>query len=230
MTDSSATESNDMLRTALKQILEEVTQVKVTAGASNRLATDLQAIVQKVDDHDRSIMLVAKAIEDMNKNAAAFTETLKDIQKENTGVQRDSHKIMLKLEQVLENMAKTEPRLGKIEEKQSTGCSSFLNFVKQRDAELKHWEDVKTTLLTATSRNRDEIHELHNKSEVNAEKIRVVNERVKDLELGHELVVTAIATSTKDFNAWKETMYKGLIANAVLLVITVAGAIIGLVK
>ena len=199
------------LGAALKQILADINHVKSASEMSDRLLQDLKAVATKVDDHDKSIILVAKAMEDINKNMTSFTDTIKDMQRDSNIFQRENQKIMLKLEQVLEGMAKTEPRLLRLEDKQITGCPSFLNFKAQRDSELKHWEDVKQTLLTATSKNRSEIDELTRGMAVLAEQKSVANKRIGDLEKFEE-----------NFGTWKENIYKALIANGVTLLGAIA--------
>ena len=199
------------LGAALKQILTDINHVKSASEMSDRLLQDLKAVATKVDDHDKSIILVAKAMEDINKNMTSFTDTIKDMQRESNVFQRENQKIMMKLEQVLEDMAKTEPRLLRLEDKQITGCPSFLSFKSQRDSELKHWEDVKQTLLTATSRNRSEIDTLMKDIAVLAEQKTVANKRIGDLEKFEE-----------GFGTWKENIYKALIANGVALLGAIA--------
>lgn len=199
------------LGAALKQILADINHVKSASEMSDRLLQDLKAVATKVDDHDKSIILVAKAMEDINKNMTSFTDTIKDMQRDSNIFQRENQKIMMKLEQVLEGMAKTEPRLLRLEDKQITGCPSFLNFKAQRDSELKHWEDVKQTLLTATSKNRSEIDELTRGMAVLAEQKSVANSRIDDLEKFEE-----------NFGTWKENVYKALIANGVALLGAIA--------
>ena len=199
------------LGAALKQILADINHVKSASEMSDRLLQDLKAVATKVDDHDKSIILVAKAMEDINKNMTSFTDTIKDMQRDSNIFQRENQKIMMKLEQVLEGMAKTEPRLLRLEDKQITGCPSFLNFKAQRDSELKHWEDVKQTLLTATSKNRSEIDELTRGMAVLAEQKSVANKRIGDLEKFEE-----------NFGTWKENVYKALIANGVALLGAIA--------
>ena len=199
------------LGAALKQILADINHVKSASEMSDRLLQDLKAVATKVDDHDKSIILVAKAMEDINKNMTSFTDTIKDMQRDSNTFQRENQKIMMKLEQVLEGMAKTEPRLLRLEDKQITGCPSFLNFKAQRDSELKHWEDVKQTLLTATSKNRSEIDELTKGMAVLAEQKSVANKRIGDLEKFEE-----------NFGTWKENIYKALIANGVALLGAIA--------
>ena len=199
------------LGAALKQILADINHVKSASEMSDRLLQDLKAVATKVDDHDKSIILVAKAMEDINKNMTSFTDTIKDMQRDSNIFQRENQKIMMKLEQVLEGMAKTEPRLLRLEDKQITGCPSFLSFKAQRDSELKHWEDVKQTLLTATSKNRSEIDELIRGIAVLAEQKSVANKRIGDLEKFEE-----------SFGTWKENIYKALIANGVALLGAIA--------
>ena len=199
------------LGAALKQILADINHVKSASEMSDRLLQDLKAVATKVDDHDKSIILVAKAMEDINKNMTSFTDTIKDMQRESNTFQRENQKIMMKLEQVLEGMAKTEPRLLRLEDKQITGCPSFLSFNAQRDSELKHWEDVKQTLITATSKNRGEIDELTRGMAVLVEQKSVANKRIGDLEKFEE-----------SFGTWKENIYKALIANGVALLGAIA--------
>lgn len=202
------------LGAALKQILADINHVKSASEMSDRLLQDLKAVATKVDDHDKSIVLVAKAMEDINKNMTSFTDTIKDMQRDSNIFQRENQKIMMKLEQVLEGMAKTEPRLLRLEDKQITGCPSFLNFKAQRDSELKHWEDVKQTLLTAISKNRSEIDELTRAMAVLAEQKSVANSRIDDLEKFEE-----------NFGTWKENVYKALIANGVALLGAIAAVL-----
>ena len=199
------------LGAALKQILADINHVKSASEMSDRLLQDLKAVATKVDDHDKSIILVAKAMEDINKNMTSFTDTIKDMQRESNTFQRENQKIMMKLEQVLEGMAKTEPRLLRLEDKQITGCPGFLNFKAHRDSELKHWEDVKQTLITATSKNRGEIDELTRGMAVLVEQKSVANKRIGDLEKFEE-----------NFGTWKENIYKALIANGVALLGAIA--------
>ena len=199
------------LGAALKQILADINHVKSASEMSDRLLQDLKAVATKVDDHDKSIILVAKAMEDINKNMTSFTDTIKDMQRDSNTFQRENQKIMMKLEQVLEGMAKTEPRLLRLEDKQITGCPSFMNFKAQRDSELKHWEDVKQTLITATSKNRSEIDELTKGMAVLVEQKSVANKRIGDLEKFEE-----------NFGTWKENIYKALIANGVALLGAIA--------
>lgn len=78
--------------------------MKSASDMSDRLMQDLKAVATKVDDHDKSIVL--KAMEDINKNMTSFTDTIKDMQRESNTFQRENQKIMMKLEQVLEGMAK----------------------------------------------------------------------------------------------------------------------------
>lgn len=202
------------LGAALKQILADINHVKSASEMNDKLLQDLKAVATKVDDHDKSIILVAKAMEDINKNMTSFTDTIKDMQRDSNIFQRENQKIMMKLEQVLEGMAKTEPRLLRLEDKQITGCPSFLNFKAQRDSELKHWEDVKQTLLTAISKNRSEIDELTRGMAVLAEQKSVANNRIDDLEKFEE-----------NFGTWKENVYKALIANGVALLGAIAAVL-----
>ena len=222
----------------LTKLLNGVEHIKTTSETDKALVSELK---RTVNDHDKAIVLMAKAVEDMNKNSAEMTNVFREFQKSSAEFQKEvqkeqlkhwqaQDKTMSKVESILEKMAGQEPRLANIERTQIAGCPSFIGFLKQRDTELKHWEDVKATLLMASQKNREEINVLHTKQDVNDEKIRVVNNRLHDLEVIAEKIGDSVHTHTKEFGTWKESMYKALIANAVLLAITIVGAVITLLK
>ena len=115
--------------------------------------------------------------------------------------------IMKEIRQVLDGMSKYERKFEQVESRQLNGCHALLGFKERRDGDLKHWEDVKTTLLASTAKNRSDIEELTKSVAVLVEQVTVANKRVADLEKFEE-----------DFGTWKDGMYKGLIANGIALI------------
>ena len=222
MVDTVDTETSP-LGQVLQKMLHGIDHIKSTNEMDKALVSELK---RTVSDHDKAIMLMAKAVEDMNKNSAEMTSVFKEFQKDTMSFQKEiqkeqlkhwqaQDKTMSKVESILENIARQEPRLQTLERAQMAGCPSFLGFVKQKEAELKHWEDVKQTLLTATQKNRDEIAELRSMMAVVAEQNRTMLSDVKELK-------EDVATNSEDLTTFKDDSYKALIGGAV----GVIGAII----
>jgi DNA repair exonuclease SbcCD ATPase subunit len=207
---------------ALEGILEELKHIKSSKEINDMLSKEIKSVVEKVNDHDKSLIMIAKAMEDMNENFHEFTTTVKEIQKDSNEFQKTNQVIMMELKQVVVAMSKYEPRFEKIEERQLNGCPNFNRFEDKRNTELKHWEDVKQTLLTATGKNREETNELREISKVSVEQIKVANNRIADLE-------TITTKLGENFNTWKESMYKALITYAIGIIGAIIAGIWGLV-
>ena len=229
--------SQDTETSALGQVLTKllsgVEHIKSTSEMDKALVSELK---RTVSDHDKAIVLMAKAVEDMNKNSAEMTSVFKEFQKSTAEFQREVQKEQLKhwqaqdktmgkVETILEKMAGQEPRLAAIERTQINGCPSFAGFLKQRDGELRHWEDVKQTLLTAVQRNREEINALQAGLAVLVEQVKVENKRIADLEECETEVKDAVDTLKDSFNAYKETNYKAAIGYAVAIIGAMATAL-----
>lgn len=207
---------------ALECILEELRHIKSFKEINDMLSKEIKVVAEKVNDHDKSLIMIAKVMEDMNENFHEFTTTVKEIQKDSNEFQKSNQVIMTELKQVIVTMSKYEPRFEKIEERQLNGCPNFNRFADKRNIELKHWEDVKQTLLTATGKNREELNELREILKVSVEQIRVANNRIADLE--------TIATKMgESFNTWKESIYKALITYAIGIIGAIIAGIWGLI-
>lgn len=215
----------------LKDLVSGVHAIKSSSDIDKDLVAELK---KTVTDHDRALVLMAKAVEDMNRNSQEMTSVFKEFQKQTVEAQRSSQekmfthwqnqdRLMIQVEAVLKELAKNEPRLAQIEQRQISGCPSFLNFKEARAVELKHWEDVKKTLTEVSLKNKEDIYELKEKCEVHTEKIKVVNARTEDLE-------TITTNQTKEFNTWKEGIYKALIAYGVSLIGAIITAVWGAIK
>lgn len=207
---------------ALECILEELRHIKSSKEINDILSKEIKVVAEKVNDHDKSLIMIAKAMEDINENFHEFTATVKEIQKDSNEFQKSNQVIMTELKQVIVTMSKYEPRFEKIEERQLNGCPNFNRFADKRNIELKHWEDVKQTLLTATGKNREEINELREILKVSVEQIKVANNRIADLE-------TITTKAGENFNAWKESMYKALITYAIGIIGAIIAGIWGLI-
>lgn len=214
----------------LQNMLSGIDHIRSVNEMDKVLVSELK---RTVSDHDKAIMLMAKAVEDMNRHSSEMTAVFKEFQKDTMQFQKEiqkeqlkhwqaQDKTMSKVESILENIARQEPRLQTLEKAQMTGCPSFLGFVRQRDAELKHWEDVKQTLLPAAQKNREEIAELRAMMGVLVEQNKNENLNISKLQKAQE-------TADETFVSWKDNMHRALIGYAVVIVGGFASALWGLV-
>ena len=195
--------------------------VKSSKEVTDNMVSELK---NKVSDHDLAIVTMAKAVEDMNKTFTNLAGTFKEGREDLVKLQRETAEfqkqyqieqvkhwgtqdsIMKEIRLVLDGMSKYEKKFEAIEQRQLTGCPNFKNFESKRDAELKHWEDVKQALLTATTKNREDMDKLVATVAVLAQQIKVEQNRMDDIEVFQEKMLE-----------WKDKMYTGIITNGVAL-------------
>ena len=205
----------------LEDLYSLLSTVKSSKEVTDTMVSELK---NKVSDHDLAIVTMARAVEDMNKTftnlAGMFKEGREDLvkfQKETAEFQKQyqieqvkhwsaQDSVMKEIRLVLDGMSKYEKKFDVIEQRQINGCPVFLGFKEKRDSELKHWEDVKQTLLTAVSRNREEIDKLSAAVAVLSQQVKVEQNRADDLE-----------TFQQKLLEWKDKMYTGIITNGVAL-------------
>lgn len=154
-----------------------------------------ERILNQLSDHEKTLTLMSKVVEDINKNLDRFASANETLTKEMAEHWHIQDKIMTKMEAILESMSKYEVRFTKIEDRQINGCPNFINFTKTRDEQLKRYENIIESLTTGVKRNREEINGLISRCDVGTEKISVANSRIKDLEesqkKGMWLIITA---------------------------------------
>ena len=203
----------------LKQITLKMDSIHTSREVNDRLANELKQISTKVDDHDKSLMMIAKVMEDMNSNFHEFTNTVKDMQKESSEYQKQNQSIMMKMENVLTIMSKYEPRFEKIEAKQIDGCPSSLAARQALASETKHLESQLESVKKGTDKNREELNEIKAKQDVAIEQIKVGNNRLSDLEVFEN-----------EYIKWKDSIYKALVTYAVSIIGALILAIWGVVQ
>ena len=203
----------------LKQIALKMDSIHTSREVNDRLANELKQISTKVDDHDKSLMMIAKVMEDMNSNFHEFTDTVKEMQKESSEYQKQNQSIMMKMENVLTIMSKYEPRFEKIENRQIDGCPSLMSARKEIISEMKHQETQVESLKKGNDKNREEINELMSSVKVLVEQVKVVNNRTGDLEV-----------AGNKFATWKDGLYTTLVTYAVSIIGALILAIWGVVQ
>lgn len=203
----------------LKQIALKMDSIHSSREINDRLATELKQIGAKVDDHDRSLMMIAKVMEDMNSNFHEFTDTVKEMQKDSSESQKTNQQIMMELKQVIVTMSRYEPRFEKIENRQIDGCPSSMSARKEIFGEMKHQELQVESLKKGNDKNREEINELMSSLKVLVEQVKVSNKRTSDLEIADE-----------KFVAWKDGIYTTLVTYAVSIIGALILAIWGIIS
>lgn len=207
----------------LQQIADKMDSIKTSKEMNEILAHELKLMANKVNDHDMSIAVVAKAMEDMNANAQEFNAILKAMQKDTNEYQKENQRIMMKMESILEVIAKYEPRFQKIEDRQIEGCPSSLSARQAIATEMRHQDAILDSLRKGVDKNREEINEIRTKQDVAIEQIKVGNKRTKDLE-------DDVGDIKKTFQTDKDSMYKALITLGVTIIGTLIVAIWGMVS
>ena len=142
----------------------------------------LERLADKVDSHDRSLVIVSKAVEDINGNLSKIVKTNDTLSQEMSKHWVHQDRIMEKVQDILSKLSENNDRFKNIETTQIQGCPSLRSFIALREAQLKRYDDVVDSVTTATKRNRAEIEELNEKVSVGIEKSSVANKRIKDLE------------------------------------------------
>ena len=203
----------------LKQIALKMDSMHTSREVNDRLANELKQISTKVDDHDKSLMMIAKVMEDMNSNFHEFTDTVKEMQKESSEYQKQNQSIMMKMENILTVISKYEPRFEKIENRQIDGCPSFLAARQALASETKHLESQLESVKKGTDKNREELNEIKAKQDVAIEQIKVSNNRTDDLE-----------AFEKEYSKWKDSIYKALVTYAVSIIGALILAIWGVIQ
>ena len=206
----------------LEDIHRLLTNVKTSKEITDSMVTELK---NKVGDHELAIVTVAKAVEDMNKTFTNLAETFKEGRKDMLAFQKETSEFqkqyqieqvkhwntqdntMREVRAVLEVISKYETRLQEIEKGQIAGCPSFKAFKEKRELEMKHWEEIKTTILKNQDKNREDIETLIKQVGILTEKMLVSNNRTADLE-----------KFEAEFNKWKDTVYVGVIVNALMVI------------
>ena len=205
----------------LEDLYALLSNVKSSKEVTDSMVSELK---NKVSDHDLAIVTMAKAVEDMNKTFTNLADTFKEGREDLVKFQRETAEFqkqyqieqvkhwsaqdstMKEIRLVLDGMSKYEKKFDTIEQRQINGCPAFLGFKEKRNSELAHWEDVKQTLLTAASRNREEIDKLTAAVAVLSQQVKVEQNRADDLE-----------TFQQKMLEWKDKMYTGIITNGVAL-------------
>ena len=205
----------------LEDLYALLSNVKSSKEVTDSMVSELK---NKVSDHDLAIVTMAKAVEDMNKTFTNLADTFKEGREDLVKFQRETAEfqkqyqieqvkhwsaqdsIMKEIRLVLDGMSKYEKKFDVIEQRQINGCPALLGFKEKRNSELAHWEDVKQTLLTAASRNREEIDKLTAAVAVLSQQVKVEQNRADDLE-----------TFQQKMLEWKDKMYTGIITNGVAL-------------
>lgn len=223
--------SDESLKEALERLVPVLESIKASSEVDKGLVDELK---RTVSDHDKALVLMAKAIEDMNKNSAEMTEVFKSFQVQTLDYQKQNQdtmfkhwktqdKLMVQFESVLKTLSKLEPEVSTLDTKVVELELKFKESQTVREIHIKHWEDVKASLLEAVTTNAKNIGALNERTEVCIEKAKVSQNR-------HTGSEEAIKTLSKSFEDWKESVYKALIGYGIAIIGSLVAAIWGIIK
>jgi uncharacterized protein Yka (UPF0111/DUF47 family) len=174
-----------------------------------------ERILNQLSDHEKTLTLMSKVVEDINKNLDRFASANEKLTKEMAEHWHLQDKIMTKMEAILESMSKYEARFTKIEDRQINGCPNFLNFIKSREEQLKRYDLVIDglhkaieKLTIATQKNREEIEENSSQIGILVSEAKVRNKRIADLE-----------AYQKDNEKWKMGIYITIAGKALVIAV-----------
>lgn len=156
----------------------------------------LKELHDKVDDHDRSLTIISKAVEDINKNLSRFADSNEKLAKDMVSHWHMQDRTMDKLEIILEKQANSEERFREIRDTQNGGCTYVKNFEKIREAQLKHYDSILENLITASKKNREEIDIIENKIITHDTSFIGSNARLKKIEFWQDNVMKFLVTKS----------------------------------
>ena len=155
----------------------------------------IERLTDKVEGHDRSLTLIAKSVEDINKSLSTFASATQGLEKNMTKHWANQDLQNQSLKNILEQIADSKTEFKEIAKDRLHGCPKFTSFEGQRAVEIKRYEEKIVGYDKAHVKHREEIKVLQTCCTSQTERINVANNRIKDLEAnqtkGMWLLVTA---------------------------------------
>jgi len=142
----------------------------------------LNKLAEKVNDHDRSILVISKTLEGINQNLARFADTNEELRKEMTKHYRAQDTVINRIGTILEKLADYEHRFRVIDEREHNGCPSLKGHIEKNGVELQHFVFRVSELEEKNRKNSEYIEQLQREDTLFSEKMSVTAKRVKGLE------------------------------------------------
>ena len=155
---------------------------------------DLNELADVVYDHERSITVIAKGMEDSNKIMSELVGEMKESRKETQEHYRRQDKLMGDNALMLKTLDSYHARFIAIEQRQNgEGCPTFNSFQQTRAAEVRRYEekirryDKTMDIHTEDIDNMaEEITSFREKIKANTARIKHIEEAVKDTQKSAE--------------------------------------------
>lgn len=208
-------EVTDMTTPEGQVLLQVLNEIKAMKSQEDKV----DSLKNRVDDQEKSITIMAKSTESINKTLDDFLRTMKHTEEKTIDIAMKNQETMMEIKNAISLFTSIESRIAKVENNQVLGCPSSLGARDRIALELKHTEEKMQILATANGKNRDEINELHTMQDVQKEKIVVANNRIGDLEKFQE-----------GYEKWKESLYWKLIVGAAGVILALIGTIFNMIK
>ena len=130
----------------------------------------VRELANKVYDHDKTLVLATKTMEDINKVLGDFAESAKGVQKEMMQYRLDQQKhwsnqdmLMKQNENILKQLADGQKKFDQIEERQLKGCPSQIAHEKESKMHIERFKESEASLKKASELNRQEIAAIDDK-------------------------------------------------------------------
>ncbi len=125
------------------------------------MSFDYNKLSGKVDDLEKTTLLMAKSMEDSNKIITELVGEMKEARKETQEHYRRQDKLMRDNSFIHKTLERHQQSFVSVEKIQSTeGCSVFNNFLKIRTVEKKRFDDKEAVLSTQMAQLKDNIDEM----------------------------------------------------------------------
>lgn len=129
--------------TQIDKFVDKLLQRIDEKSPSNIDTALVEKLISKVDDHDKTLMLMAKTMEDINKILGDFASTTKTIQSDQVKHWQNQDRLMMQNEAILKQLADGTERFKTIERKQNEAGCSTLNRAVERRKEHDSLTDLK---------------------------------------------------------------------------------------
>lgn len=148
---------------------------RATTVVDNALLTKL---TDKVDDHDKSLMMMAKTMEDINKILGDFAKNIKTYQDDQIQHWKNQDRNASQVEAILKQLADGSEKFRIIEQRQHEGCPSMLSHQKESNQIIISCREKEQTITSDLKEQQKQIDALETQvttlkvqQEVNVKKI-----------------------------------------------------------
>ena len=117
----------------------------------------LEKLVDKTNEHDMSLTLIAKAVEDMNTLMQSLVENSRALEKTMAKHWTAQESNAIRMENILGKVVDQSTRISVVEQKQHTGCPALINLKEIRAIEIKAFKKIADDVVADVETLRTEV-------------------------------------------------------------------------